>query len=86
MILCCAARCVRRAVLRFRRMLFDPLVLIQQPLAVLGTLAIIIFGKSLAAYFWCACLVTPNARRSPLPPASAQIGEFAFIPAGLGMA
>lgn len=49
-------------------MLFDPLVLIQQPLAVLGTLAIIIFGKSLAAYFWCACLVTLNARRSPLPP------------------
>ncbi|MDU5502709.1 MAG: YbaL family putative K(+) efflux transporter [Enterobacter sp.] len=32
-------------------MLFDPLILIQQPLAVLGTLAIIIFGKSLAAFF-----------------------------------
>ena len=31
-------------------MLFDPLILIQQPLAVLGTLAIIIFGKSLAAF------------------------------------
>lgn len=54
-------------------MLFDPLVLIQQPLAVLGTLAIIIFGKSLAAYFWCACLVTPNAQRSPLPPARRRL-------------
>ncbi len=32
-------------------MLFDPLILIQQPLAVLGTLAIIIFGKSVAAFF-----------------------------------
>ncbi|VDZ80404.1 transport protein [Salmonella bongori] len=32
-------------------MLFDPLVLIQQPLAVLATLAIIVFGKSVAAFF-----------------------------------
>lgn len=32
-------------------MLFDPLILIQQPLAVLATLAIILFGKSLAAFF-----------------------------------
>ncbi|MDI5434902.1 hypothetical protein MJM45_31805, partial [Salmonella enterica subsp. enterica serovar Kentucky] len=32
-------------------MLFDPLVLIQQPLAVLATLAIIVFGKSIAAFF-----------------------------------
>lgn len=31
-------------------MLFDPLVLIQQPLAVLATLAIIVFGKSIAAF------------------------------------
>ena len=30
-------------------MLFDPLILIQQPLAVLATLAIILFGKSVAA-------------------------------------
>ncbi len=32
-------------------MLFDPMVLVQQPLAVLATLAIIIFGKSAAAFF-----------------------------------
>lgn len=32
-------------------MLFDPLILIQQPLAVLATLAIILFGKSVAALF-----------------------------------
>lgn len=44
-------------------MLFDPLILIQQPLAVLGTLAIIIFGKSVAAFFWCGCSVTRRARR-----------------------
>ncbi|MGG8925128.1 cation:proton antiporter, partial [Escherichia coli] len=32
-------------------MLFDPLILIQQPLAVLSTLAIILFGKALDAFF-----------------------------------
>lgn len=43
-------------------MLFDPLVLIQQPLAVLATLAIIVFGKSIAAFSWCVCSAT---RREP---------------------
>ncbi len=43
-------------------MLFDPLILIQQPLAVLATLAIILFGKSLAAFFLVRLLVTPNVR------------------------
>ena len=66
-------------------MLFDPMILVQQPLAVLGTLAIIIFGKSVAAF--SGANVRPLAayrsyhRRQP-----AQIGEFAFILAGLGMA
>ncbi|MDN6073280.1 MAG: Kef family K(+) transporter, partial [Enterobacterales bacterium] len=32
-------------------MLFDPMILVEQPLAVLGCLAIIVFGKSLAAFF-----------------------------------
>ena len=32
-------------------MLFDPMILLEQPLAVLATLAIIIFGKSAAAFF-----------------------------------
>jgi predicted Kef-type K+ transport protein len=44
-------------------MLFDPMVLIQQPLAVLGTLAIIIFGKSVAAFFLVRCSATRRARR-----------------------
>lgn len=67
-------------------MLFDPLILIQQPLAVLATLAIILFGKSLAAFFpgatvWSLPTYGINYRRQ-----LAQIGEFAFITAGLGMA
>ncbi|VFS94177.1 Inner membrane protein ybaL [Raoultella planticola] len=32
-------------------MLFDPMILLEQPLAVLATLAIIIFGKSVVAFF-----------------------------------
>lgn len=32
-------------------MLFEPMTLIEQPLAVLATLVIIVFGKSLAAFF-----------------------------------
>ncbi len=39
-----------------------PLILIQQPLAVLATLAIILFGKSLAAFSLVRLLVTPNVR------------------------
>ncbi|MFS2225206.1 YbaL family putative K(+) efflux transporter [Pantoea sp. B65] len=66
-------------------MLFDPMILIQQPLAVLGALAIIVLGKSLIAYL----LVTlfGHSRRTALTISAslAQIGEFAFILAGLGI-
>ena len=51
-------------------MLFDPHVLIEQPLAVIATVAIILFGKSVAAY----AIVAPSGdRREPAsssPPAS----------------
>lgn len=67
-------------------MLFDPLVLIQQPLAVLGTLAIIIFGKSLAAYFLVRLFGHSQRTALTIATSLAQIGEFAFILAGLGMA
>lgn len=66
-------------------MLFDPRILLQEPLAVLGALAIIVLGKSIAAYF----LVTlfGHSRRTALTISAslAQIGEFAFILAGLGI-
>src|SRR5574338_1127300 len=66
-------------------MLFDPAILVEQPWHVLGVLAIIIFGKSIAA------LVLVLAFRYPLNTALivsaslAQIGEFPFILAGLGL-
>lgn len=66
-------------------MLFDPSILIEEPLAVLGTLIIIIFGKSLAAFF--LVILFGHSKRTALTISTslAQIGEFAFILAGLGM-
>lgn len=67
-------------------MLFDPKVLIEEPVHVLATVGVIVVGKSLAA----VCLVV--ALRYPLKTALivaaslAQVGEFSFILAGLGMA
>lgn len=66
-------------------MLFDPLILIDKPLAVLGVLAIIVLGKSLAALL--LVLLFGHSRRTALTisVSLAQIGEFAFILAGLGI-
>lgn len=66
-------------------MLFDPMILIQQPLAVLGVLTIIVFGKSVAA--WLLVTLLGHSKRTALTisVSLAQIGEFAFILAGLGI-
>ncbi|SUH21314.1 transport protein [Salmonella enterica subsp. enterica] len=60
-------------------MLFDPLVLIQQPLAVLATLAIIVFGKSIAAFFLVRLFGHSPRTALTIAASLAQIGEFAFI-------
>lgn len=66
-------------------MLFDPRILLAQPLAVLGALAIIVLGKSIAA--WLLVTLLGHSRRTALTisVSLAQIGEFAFILAGLGI-
>ncbi|PIJ50625.1 Kef family K(+) transporter [Erwinia sp. OLTSP20] len=66
-------------------MLFDPMVLLTHPLAVAGTLAIIVLGKSLAALL--LVILFGHSKRTALTIAVslAQIGEFAFILAGLGI-
>jgi len=66
-------------------MLFDPSILIEEPLAVLGTLVIIIFGKSLAAFFLVRMFGHSQRTALTIATSLAQIGEFAFILAGLGM-
>jgi len=66
-------------------MLFDPSILIRQPLQVLAVLAIVVFGKSLAA-FGIVRLLRGSMRTALIVSAAlAQIGEFSFILAGLGV-
>lgn len=66
-------------------MLFDPLILLEQPLAVLGTLAIIVFGKSAAAFLLVRLFGHSQRTSLTISVSLAQIGEFAFILAGLGI-
>ncbi|MBS1155259.1 MAG: Kef-type potassium/proton antiporter, family [Proteobacteria bacterium] len=66
-------------------MLFDPTILVQQPLHVLGVVAIIIFGKSLAALALVIALRYPLNTALTVAASLAQIGEFSFILAGLGL-
>jgi monovalent cation:H+ antiporter-2, CPA2 family len=66
-------------------MLFDPRILIQQPLPVLGTFVIITFGKSLAAYAIVRAFGHSNTTALTVSAGLAQIGEFSFILASLGV-
>ncbi|MBW7945636.1 cation:proton antiporter [Sphingosinicella microcystinivorans] len=66
-------------------MLFDPATLVREPIGVFATLAIILVGKSLAAIA-VTNLFGRNRREGLTIAASlAQIGEFSFILAGLGV-
>ncbi|MEC5342297.1 YbaL family putative K(+) efflux transporter [Brenneria populi] len=67
-------------------MLFDPMILINDPLAVLVTLAIIVFGKSAAAFALVRLFGHSKRTALTISASLAQIGEFAFILAGLGIA
>ncbi len=67
-------------------MLFDPKILIEQPLAVLGVLGIVIVGKSLAALAITGGFKLDKATGLTVAASLAQIGEFSFILAALGMA
>jgi CPA2 family monovalent cation:H+ antiporter-2 len=66
-------------------MLFDPAILIREPLQVLVVLAIVMVGKSLAAYAIVRLLRYTYATALLVSGALAQIGEFSFILAGLGL-
>ena len=66
-------------------MLFDPSVLLRQPLAVAATVAIIVVGKSLAALVIVLAFKRPKSVALTISASLAQIGEFSFILAGLGV-
>ncbi len=67
-------------------MLFDPSVLLREPLAVLSVVLIIVVGKSLAAFAIVLAFRYPVGTALTVSASLAQIGEFSFILAGLGIA
>ncbi|TPK96158.1 sodium:proton antiporter [Mesorhizobium sp. B2-4-12] len=66
-------------------MLFDPFSLISNGLPILATLAIILIGKSLAAFVIVVAFGYPLATALMISASLAQIGEFSFILAELGV-
>ena len=66
-------------------MLFDPSILVRQPLQVLAVLAIVVIGKSLAAFGIVRALGGSTRTALIVSAALAQIGEFSFILSGLGV-
>lgn len=65
-------------------MLFDPVVLLQEPLRVLAVVLVIIFGKSIAAFALVLLFRYPLGTAATVSASLAQIGEFSFILAALG--
>jgi len=66
-------------------MLFDPMILVRAPFAVIATLAIIVVGKSLAALAIVRVFGRPLDTGLTIAVSLAQIGEFSFILAALGI-
>jgi CPA2 family monovalent cation:H+ antiporter-2 len=66
-------------------MLLNPQVLVRHPLQVLTVLAIIVLGKSLSAFVILKAFRYPRGTALTVAAALAQIGEFSFILAGLGV-
>ncbi|MCA0058680.1 MULTISPECIES: cation:proton antiporter [unclassified Mesorhizobium] len=66
-------------------MLFDPFSLFSNGLPILATLAIIVVGKSLAAFLIVVAFGYPLATALMISASLAQIGEFSFILAELGV-
>ena len=66
-------------------MLFDPSVVLERPLELLAVLFIIVVGKSLAAFAIVLAFGYPVRTALTISASLAQIGEFSFILAGLGV-
>jgi len=66
-------------------MLFDPSILIREPLRVLAVVLIVLVGKSLAAFLIVVAFRRTAGTALTISASLAQIGEFSFILAALGM-
>jgi len=67
-------------------MLFEPRVLIEHPLEIIEVLAIIVIGKSAAAYLIVRLLRRPSSTAFTVAASLGQIGEFSFMLAVMGVA
>lgn len=67
-------------------MLFDPSVVLERPLALLGVMFVILVGKTLAAFAIVIAFGYAVRTALTISASLAQIGEFSFILVGLGVA
>ena len=65
-------------------MLFDPAIVVREPLEVAAVLLVIVVGKSIAAFAIVIALGFPVSTAALVSASLAQVGEFSFILAGLG--
>lgn len=65
-------------------MLFDPMLVVRDPLPLFATILIIVCGKSLAAFAIVRLFRHSNGTALTISASLAQIGEFSFILAALG--
>ena len=66
-------------------MLFDPAILLQEPFELVALVLIIMIGKSLAAFGIVLAFGHPITTALTISASLAQIGEFSFILAALGL-
>jgi CPA2 family monovalent cation:H+ antiporter-2 len=66
-------------------MLFDPMIIVERPLSILGVLGIVIVGKTLAALAITHMFGLDRATGLTVGASLAQVGEFSFILAALGV-
>jgi CPA2 family monovalent cation:H+ antiporter-2 len=67
-------------------MLFDPAILWLQPLHVVAVVLVVLLGKSVVAFAIVLAFGYPTTTALTVAASLAQIGEFSFILAGLGVA
>jgi len=66
-------------------MLFDPMVLVREPLGVAAIVLVIILGKAILGYIPMRLLGQSREASILIAIGTAQIGEFSFVLAGLGV-
>jgi CPA2 family monovalent cation:H+ antiporter-2 len=66
-------------------MLVNPMIVVNDPIALLATLLIVVLGKSVAAFAIVRAFGHPTSTALTISASLAQIGEFSFILAALGV-